>query len=81
MRPASQVMRLDRMGAAFPSRLSFARRLLRHLSARKANVERGQWAIDKNGYGRAQSTRSVTEPTLSAALANTSRPKSVPTES
>ena len=54
MRPASQVMRLDRMGAAFPSRLSFARRLLRHLSARKANVERGQWAIDKNGYGRAQ---------------------------
>ena len=54
MRPATQVMRLDRMGAAFPSRLSFARRLLRHLSAKMAKVEQGQWAIDKNGYGRAQ---------------------------
>jgi hypothetical protein len=54
LREPSQVMRLDRMGASFPSRLSFARRLLRKLAAAGATVRRDQWQMDEDGYGRAR---------------------------
>jgi hypothetical protein len=53
MRPANEVMRLSRMGAAFPSRLSMARRLLRALTNANASVARTHWKIDENGYGEA----------------------------
>lgn len=53
MRPPEQVMRLARMGASFPTRLSFLRVLLRALSAQNANVTRPVWKIDKNGFGHA----------------------------
>ncbi len=46
-------MRLDRLGAAFPTRLSFMRRLLRALIAEKAEVTRPVWDIDAHGHGRA----------------------------
>jgi len=39
LRPPSEVMRLDRMGAMFPTRLSFLRVLTRRLSAHA----QGQW--------------------------------------
>lgn len=53
LRPASEVMRLARIGSFFPSRLSFMRSTIRHLNADQATVTRPVWDIDANGYGRA----------------------------
>lgn len=53
LRPAETVMRLDRMGAFFPTRLSFMRVLMRRLAAERARVDRTLWEIDGNGFGRA----------------------------
>ncbi|SFS20327.1 hypothetical protein [Yoonia litorea] len=53
LRPASKVMRLRRMGAAFPTRLSFLRTLMRRLSAEKAQVTRPVWEMSPDGYGHA----------------------------
>ncbi|NOX72476.1 MAG: hypothetical protein GXP03_02225 [Alphaproteobacteria bacterium] len=53
LRPAALVMRLARLGAAFPMRLSFMRVLLRRLVVEKASVRRLLWQIDKAGFGRA----------------------------
>ncbi|MEJ8569969.1 hypothetical protein [Microbaculum marinum] len=52
-RPPDEVMRLARMGAFFPTRLSFMRTLLRRLSAERAVVHRAVWEIDDAGFGRA----------------------------
>lgn len=46
-------MRLERMGAAFPTRLSFLPTLLRALHAENAQVTRPVWEIDKDGVGHA----------------------------
>jgi len=59
LRPASEVMRLRRMGAAFPTRLSFMRSLLRALSVEKAVVTRPVWNIDADGFGHAVYTVSL----------------------
>ncbi len=53
LRPPSQVMRLHRMGAFFPTRLSFMRVLLRRLHREGAIVSRPVWDIDDEGYGTA----------------------------
>ncbi|MEM8536421.1 MAG: hypothetical protein AAGF56_01025 [Pseudomonadota bacterium] len=53
LRPPDQVMRLRRMGAAFPTRLSFMRTLLRALSAENVEVRRPIWDICADGYGHA----------------------------
>ena len=53
LRPPDTVMRLRRLGAAFPTRLSFTRILLRRLAAENARVERPLWDLDTEGYGRA----------------------------
>ena len=53
LRPASEVMRLRRMGASFPTRLSFLRSLLRHLAVEDACVTRPVWAMDAAGFGHA----------------------------
>ncbi len=53
LRPPEQVMRLSRMGAAFPTRLSFLRVLLRALAADRVAVSRPIWAIDATGFGHA----------------------------
>ena len=53
LRPASEVMRLSRMGAYFPTRLSFSRTLIRFLAEQKAEINRPIWEIDKDGFGRA----------------------------
>ena len=52
-RPPEQVCRLDRMGAAFPTRLSFMRLLLRRMSVEGWQMERGQFELDEDGYGTA----------------------------
>lgn len=53
LRPPSQVMRLARMGAFFPTRLSFMRCLIRRLRDAQAQVTRPVWQIDAKGHGRA----------------------------
>jgi hypothetical protein len=53
LRTADEVMRLRRMGASFPTRLSFLRVLLRRLSAEKARVTRPVWIMDADGFGHA----------------------------
>ncbi len=46
-------MRLDRMGAAFPTRLSFLPTLLRRMHCENARVTRSVWNIDGRGHGHA----------------------------
>jgi hypothetical protein len=53
LRAPDVVMRLRRMGASFPTRLSFLRVLLRRLSAENAQVARPVWVMDGDGFGHA----------------------------
>lgn len=53
LRSPDVVMRLARMGSAFPTRLSFMRALIRRLSHEGARVERTIWELDDAGFGRA----------------------------
>ena len=46
-------MRLKVMGAGFPTRLSFLRRLIRALHDNHSAVTRPVWEIDEDGYGQA----------------------------
>ncbi len=52
MRPPEIVMRLDRMGAAHPTRLSFMRQLVRRLHRSRVKVAREVWELSPEGYGR-----------------------------
>ena len=52
-RPPQEVMRLARMGAAFPTRLSFMRSLIRRMAQERWAFERVVWDLDAAGYGRA----------------------------
>ncbi len=51
LRSPDDVMRLARMGAMFPTRLSFLRTLMRRLSFEQVQVTRPVWAMDAEGYG------------------------------
>ena len=53
LRPPETVMRLRRMGASFPTRLSFLRTLMRALAADAVKVTRPVWEMDAQGYGHA----------------------------
>ena len=53
LRPPSTVMRLRRMGAMFPTRLSFLRTLMRDLAANNVQVTRPVWCMDDDGFGHA----------------------------
>ena len=53
LRPPERVCKLDRMGAAFPTRLSFMRLLLRRRSSESWQMKRGQFELDEDGYGTA----------------------------
>ncbi|WP_375550780.1 hypothetical protein [Rhodophyticola porphyridii] len=53
LRPPALVMRLARMGASFPTRLSFLRVLMRRLSKEQVRVTRRLWEMTPEGYGRA----------------------------
>ncbi|MGI9523687.1 MAG: hypothetical protein ACR2PG_18810, partial [Hyphomicrobiaceae bacterium] len=53
LRPPEMVMRLSRLGAFFPTRLSFMRTLIRELSRAGAKVTNPLWQLDAEGYGRA----------------------------
>ena len=51
LRSYDSVMRLSRMGAFFPHRLSFMRVLIRRLAAQKSKMQMPVCALDKNGFG------------------------------
>ena len=53
LRPPSDVMRLERMGAMMPTRLSFLRVLVRRLCAERAQITRTHWDMSPDGHGRA----------------------------
>ncbi len=53
LRRPDRVMRLDRMGASHPTRLSFMRQLIRTLNSTQVNVSRELWEFDPRGYGQA----------------------------
>ncbi|MDD9908070.1 MAG: hypothetical protein OXR62_00090 [Ahrensia sp.] len=53
LRPPSTIMRLERMGSFFPTRLSFLRSLLRDMAAEGACVDRLVFELDDNGFGEA----------------------------
>ncbi len=52
MRPPGEVMRLERMGAFFPTRLSFMRTLVRRMGAEGWRFERVRNELDEYGFGR-----------------------------
>ena len=51
LRNPSKVMRLDRMGSSFQTRLSFMRTLIRRMSTYKWRFERLRSDINSEGYG------------------------------
>ena len=51
LRPPDQVMRLERMGAAFQTRLSFMRQLIRRMRRENWRFERLRFDVDADGYG------------------------------
>ena len=53
MRPASQVMQLDRLGSFHQSRLSFMRTLVRRMVQEKWQINSVIFDLDKEGYGTA----------------------------
>ncbi len=53
LRPADEVMRLERIGSFFPTRLSFMRTLIRRLAHERSHLKRPVWEMDADGYGRA----------------------------
>ncbi|NKB54063.1 MAG: hypothetical protein GKR97_17935 [Rhizobiaceae bacterium] len=53
LRPPSTVMRLERMGSFFPTRLSFLRSLLRRLARDGMGLKRTAFKLDDDGFGQA----------------------------
>ncbi|MDE0955061.1 MAG: hypothetical protein OSA07_01205 [Pseudomonadales bacterium] len=53
LRPASQAMDLERLGAGFSSNLSFMRTLVRHMVKDQWAISYSQFELDQNGYGHA----------------------------
>ena len=53
LRHPEDVMRLSRMGAMFPSRLSFLRSLIRQLISDESQVSRVHWEMNSDGFGAA----------------------------
>lgn len=53
LRPPQQVMRLSRMGARYPTRLSFVRSLLRKMAREQWRISRPLFALDDAGFGDA----------------------------
>ena len=49
----NSIMKLDRMGSRYPSRLSFSRSMLRTMVKEDWKITRSKFDLDKNGYGTA----------------------------
>ena len=61
MRSPEKVMRLERMGSSFPTRLSFMRTLIRRMSNENWKFKRTRFEIDKDGYGVSVYSTSTSE--------------------
>ena len=53
LRPPAEVMRLERMGAAFQTRLSFMRSLLRRMAREDWRISRSRFELNDHGFGTA----------------------------
>jgi len=53
LRPPEVVMRLQRLGAAHPTRLSFLRQLIRRATRERWRVRKERFELDDHGFGRA----------------------------
>lgn len=53
LRPPGEVMRLSRMGAMMPTRLSFLRVVVRRLCAERSEIARPVWTMNARGHGHA----------------------------
>ena len=51
LRPADQVMNLERLGALHQSRLSFMRALVRRIMRERWQIETRRFDLDEQGYG------------------------------
>lgn len=51
LRPPEVVMRLQRLGAAHPTRLSFLRQLIRRATKERWRVRKDRFDLDDNGFG------------------------------
>ncbi len=80
LRPASEVMRLRRMGAAFPTRLSFLRTLMRVLAKEDVQVSRPIWEIDADGFGHAVYSLNLGGYTYSLVAISTDLPADMRTD-
>ena len=52
-RPAREILSLSKMGAAFPSRISFMRNLVRKIHNQKWKLERRAFNLNRHGFGHA----------------------------
>ena len=53
IRPSTQVMRLEHLGATFQTRLSFMRRLIRRMHSDDWKISCDEFDLDNDGYGTA----------------------------
>ena len=53
LRSPDEVMKLERLGSGFPTRLSFLRSLLRRMSSENWQIRKSQFDLDEQGYGTA----------------------------
>ena len=51
LRPPEQVMRLERMGSAFQTRISFMRSLVRRMHREAWTIEQTRFDLDDDGFG------------------------------
>ena len=68
LRPPEKVMRLDRMGSSFPTRLSFMRSLIRRMSREGWSFDRLRFEVDDDGYGVSIYAAHTTERTYSLVV-------------
>jgi hypothetical protein len=80
LRPPSAVMRLSRMGAMFPTRLSFLRSLIRRLADEKVTVTRPVWEMSEDGFGRAVYSLELGGHTYSLVAISTDLPDEMRTD-
>ncbi len=80
LRSPDHVMRLSRMGAMFPSRLSFLRTLMRRLAAENVTVTRPVWNMCADGFGHAVYSVTLGGHTYSLVAVSTDLPPELRTD-
>ena len=58
LRPQGLVMDLERLGTLVPSRLSFARSLIRQMARQRWQITQEYFALDEGGYGEGKTKKS-----------------------